>query len=202
MARTACSPMLFRPGQTDVSVGVSDIHLNGGGLTLVPTVFCRRIKLYIGVAGVDGPAVLFYPAIREITDAHRLWTRCHPGSTQDALGALLGTTRAAALETLSNTCTTTELAGRLRTSLATASHHATVLRQAGLITTRRNGNAVLHLITPLGTASAQRWRQPVATAQVTGNGGCHQAGVVSSSIRSTHLTHQKPRRPGATSRSG
>jgi DNA-binding transcriptional ArsR family regulator len=143
---------LFRPGQTDVSVGVSDIHLNGGGLTLVPTVFCRRIKLYIGVAGVDGPAVLFYPALREITDAHRLWTRCHPGSTQDALGALLGTTRAAALETLSNTCTTTELAGRLRTSLATASHHATVLRQAGLITNRRNGNAVLHLITPLGRA--------------------------------------------------
>jgi predicted transcriptional regulator len=56
------------------------------------------------------------------------------------------------LETLSNTCTTTELAGRLRTSLATASHHATVLRQAGLITNRRNGNAVLHLITPLGRA--------------------------------------------------
>ena len=141
---------LFRPGQTDVSVGVSDIHLNGGGLTLVPSVFCRRIKLYVGVAGVDGPVVLFYPALREITDAHRLWSRCHPGSTQNALGALLGTTRAAALEALGDAYTTTELAGRLRISLATASHHATVLRQAGLIMTRRHGSAVLHVITPLG----------------------------------------------------
>jgi len=38
--------------------------------------------------------------------------------------------------------------------------------------------------------------------QVTGNGGCHHQGVVWSSIRSTHLTHQYPRRPGATRRSG
>lgn len=38
--------------------------------------------------------------------------------------------------------------------------------------------------------------------QVSGKGGCHHAGVGSSAIRSTHFTHQKPRRPGATSRSG
>jgi DNA-binding transcriptional ArsR family regulator len=188
---------LFRPARTDVSVGVRDIHLNGGGLTLVPSVFCRRVKLYVSVAGLDGPSVLFYPALPEITDAHRLWTRCHPGSTQDTLGALLGTTRAAALETLSNACTTTELAGRLRISLATASHHATILRQAGLIMTRRHGSAVLHVITPLGTTLLNGGEN-----QVTGSGGCHQAGVESTSIRSTHLTHQKPRLPGATSRSG
>jgi DNA-binding transcriptional ArsR family regulator len=30
-------------------------------------------------------------------------------------------------------------------SPATASHHASVLRQAGLISTRRNGNAVPHV---------------------------------------------------------
>ncbi len=38
--------------------------------------------------------------------------------------------------------------------------------------------------------------------QVSGNGDCHHHGVVLSSMRSTHLTHQKPRRPGATRRSG
>ena len=38
--------------------------------------------------------------------------------------------------------------------------------------------------------------------QVTGNGGCHHGGALDNSIRSTHLTHQNPRRPGATSRAG
>lgn len=35
-----------------------------------------------------------------------------------------------------------------------------------------------------------------------GKGGCHHQGVSESDTRSTHLTHQNPRRPGATSRSG
>src|SRR5262249_26455168 len=37
---------------------------------------------------------------------------------------------------------------------------------------------------------------------VMGNGGCHHHGVRCTSIRSTHLTHQYPRRPGATRRNG
>ena len=41
-----------------------------------------------------------------------------------------------------------------------------------------------------------------AHGQVTGNGGCHHQGVVWSSMRSTHFTHQYPRRPGATRRGG
>jgi DNA-binding transcriptional ArsR family regulator len=35
-------------------------------------------------------------------------------------------------------------------SLAAASEHASVLRDAGLITTHRNGSSVLHVLTPLG----------------------------------------------------
>ncbi len=35
-----------------------------------------------------------------------------------------------------------------------------------------------------------------------GNGGCHHHGWSMTSIRSTHLTHQNPRRPGATNRAG
>jgi DNA-binding transcriptional ArsR family regulator len=35
-------------------------------------------------------------------------------------------------------------------SLAAASQHASVLRDAGLITTHRQGSAVLHVLTPLG----------------------------------------------------
>lgn len=40
-------------------------------------------------------------------------------------------------------------------SLAAASQHASVLRGAGLIATRRQGSAVLHVLTPLGAELLQ-----------------------------------------------
>ncbi|MYW99404.1 helix-turn-helix domain-containing protein [Streptomyces sp. SID8378] len=46
--------------------------------------------------------------------------------------------------------TTTEIARLLRISPASASEHATVLREAGLIQTARHGNRVLHTSTELG----------------------------------------------------
>ena len=68
------------------------------------------------------------------------------------LGDLMGHTRAAVLQALSERRTTGELAQRVGLSLAGASKHAAVLRQAGLITTRRRGSAALHHITELGEA--------------------------------------------------
>ncbi|MGW6836569.1 ArsR/SmtB family transcription factor [Streptomyces sp. NPDC054949] len=47
---------------------------------------------------------------------------------------------------------TGDLARRTGTSPATASHHATVLRAAGLLSTGRDGNGVRHTLTPLGRA--------------------------------------------------
>ena len=67
-----------------------------------------------------------------------------------ALSALVGRNRAAVLGAIAGGCTTTELAGRVGISLASASQHASVLRDAGLITTHRQGSAVLHVLTPLG----------------------------------------------------
>jgi len=43
-----------------------------------------------------------------------------------------------------------ELDARTGISLPAAGQHASVLRNAGLITTRRQGSAVLHVLTPLG----------------------------------------------------
>ena len=63
---------------------------------------------------------------------------------------LLGRTRAAILRALTEPRTTTGLARTLEVSGASASEHARTLRRAGLITTRRTGKAVTHLITPLG----------------------------------------------------
>jgi len=75
-----------------------------------------------------------------------------PGTASRQLVKLLGRTRATALEIIGAGCTTTELAGRLGVSLASASEHAATLRDAGLVHTRRHGSAVLHTLTPLGMA--------------------------------------------------
>jgi DNA-binding transcriptional ArsR family regulator len=82
---------------------------------------------------------------RDRTD---LWDDPRPRGA--ALAALVGRNRAAVLSAIAHGCTTTELAGRVGISLTAASQHASVLRNAGLITTRRQGSAVLHVLTPLG----------------------------------------------------
>ena len=70
-----------------------------------------------------------------------------------AMVSLLGATRAAALVTVVRTpaLTTGHLAAALGVSAAAASRHATVLRDAGLIATIRNGQTVHHTPTRLGT---------------------------------------------------
>jgi len=68
------------------------------------------------------------------------------------LAALLGRTRAKAIRAIAAGCTTTELARALGVAPTTASEHATVLRQARLVSTRRHRSAVLHTLTPLGAA--------------------------------------------------
>ncbi|GHF15388.1 hypothetical protein GCM10014715_83320 [Streptomyces spiralis] len=45
-----------------------------------------------------------------------------------------------------------QFADRVGISLPSASQHTTVLRHAGLLTTTRNGSAVLHTLSPLGEA--------------------------------------------------
>ena len=73
----------------------------------------------------------------------------------EALAALVGRNRAAVLQSIADGCTTTELAHRVGISLAAASQHASVLRGASLIATRRQGGAVLHVLTPLGAELLQ-----------------------------------------------
>lgn len=68
------------------------------------------------------------------------------------LSALLGRTRAAVLEAIADGGNTTAVAERLGVSPASASEHAAVLREAGLITSVRVRNCVQHTLTPLGAA--------------------------------------------------
>ncbi len=125
-------------------------RLDGRGLVLVPSVLCPVGPVPFFPYEGDGPAVLLYPVEADLVTQTRWWTS-HDGSSTWTLAALLGRTRAAALAAIANGCTTTELAGRLDVSMANASQHAKALRGAGLVTSLRDRNRVLHSVTPLGS---------------------------------------------------
>ncbi|MER6502067.1 helix-turn-helix domain-containing protein [Streptomyces sp. NPDC001455] len=128
-----------------------DLHLDGRGLLLCPTVFLpghpgRVVERERGT----GMAALVFAVPATGTRAATPWGR--PDNHGRALSALVGQTRAAALRALTATCTTGQLAARLGVSSAAASQHTAVLRRSGLITTHRVRNSVLHTVTPLGMA--------------------------------------------------
>lgn len=128
-----------------------DVHLGGRGLLLSPSMFLLdRPGLVIGAQRRTGQPALLFSVPPDPVQAAALWD--DPDNSVRALGALVGRTRAAALRALTATCTTSQLAERLGISSAGASQHATVLRETGLITTRRVRNTVLHTVTPLGMA--------------------------------------------------
>jgi DNA-binding transcriptional ArsR family regulator len=139
-------PVLEVPGEPD-----GEVHLNGRGLLLSPSLFLYdRPCVVIDADRADVPATI---AFSLPLNANTVATLCSTAeSNEQALSALVGHTRAAALQALADSCTTSELARRLNISAAGASQHATVLREAGLITTCRNRNTVLHALTPLGVA--------------------------------------------------
>lgn len=115
-------------------------------MRLQPSVFCWQTPTKLHDPQVQ--PVLVYP----VEYVPGLLRRTPLDSRSQPLAALLGTTRAAALEAIADGCTTTELAARCQISLAGASRQAGILREAGLITTRRVGQAVKHDLTPLGRA--------------------------------------------------
>ncbi|MGZ0151678.1 ArsR/SmtB family transcription factor [Kribbella sp. WER1] len=123
-----------------------DLYLDGRGIELQPSAFCWQVPTKL--RDPDLKPILVYP-IQHAPGILRQ-ASMDPAPSSDPLGSLLGSTRAAALEATVAGCTTTELAKRCKISPAAASHQATVLREAGLITTRRSGASVRHEITQLG----------------------------------------------------
>lgn len=133
-----------------------DVHLDGRGLLLIPSYFCWKTPIALADPGL--PPVLVYPLHHRLTapppadDA--------PLHTLQALQALLGTTRTAILRATATSATTGEAARRSGVTATTASHHTAVLRDAGLITSHRHANTVLHTLTPLGAALLKQHAAP------------------------------------------
>lgn len=138
-----------------------DLHLDGRGLLLIPSFFCRRRPICLRDPELS--PVIVYPFERE---ADWRAPTCGDGRLPShaqlaALTSLLGRTRTRALAEIGFGCTTGELARRLRISAAAASEHVTVLRRAGLVSTVRSGRTARHALTVLGADLLhQRHRPP------------------------------------------
>ena len=118
----------------------TDVDLAGRGLQLMPSLWTRP-----GFTARWTQPTVVYPLGRFAWMA--------PTATKnrsDALAAVLGTTRARVLRALADEHTTSGLARVLGISLTSASTHAAVLREAGLVTSRRQGQSVRHTLTSLG----------------------------------------------------
>ena len=121
------------------------VDCRGIGLVLVPSVMSSWGCMVL----TEPPAqpTLFYPA-RGVTAG---WAR-DSAETAEALGALLGPARAEILLAAGSARTTSQVARDAGIAVSTASHHLTILRDAGLVASERDGNRMLHLRTPLGEA--------------------------------------------------
>ncbi|MFI5952996.1 DUF5937 family protein [Cryptosporangium sp. NPDC051539] len=130
------------------STALGDQDLAGRGLLLLPSVFAWPDTIS-GFAPRWQPT-LIYPA----RGMARAWEPA--GRPALALARLLGANRAALLTALHAPASTSALAARHGLALSTVSGHLAVLRDAGLLTSRRVVHEVRYARTPLGDALVER----------------------------------------------
>ncbi|WP_299539806.1 helix-turn-helix domain-containing protein [uncultured Streptomyces sp.] len=122
-----------------------ELALRERPLTLVPAFFCVRAPL--ALVDEELPPVLVHP----LTPPPG-WLERGRGGGDAPVAQLVGASRAELLRMLDRPMTTMEIAAALRLAPSTASRHATVLREAGLLHSQRQGVRVLHHRTRLGRA--------------------------------------------------
>ena len=118
----------------------STSNLGAAGLLLVPCVFTWPALAF--TKDVDQPMLTYGPR-----GVGRVWAGTPDGSPP--LAQLLGRSRAALLAHLDLPVSTTQLTVRLGLTAPAISEHLSVLRRAGLVTSRRSGRSVLYRRTPL-----------------------------------------------------
>ncbi|MGW6459474.1 ArsR/SmtB family transcription factor, partial [Streptomyces sp. NPDC055078] len=174
----------------------ADLFLQGRGLRLVPSYFCREGPITLRDTALS--PVLVYPVQRGLGSLERSTST----AGADTLARLLGRTRAATLSMIAEAENTTgnEIARRLDISPASASEHAAVLRDAGLIRSLRVRNTIRHAVTPLGVELLEGRALsavPGRTAPGYGRTGAEQTGA-----RQTEAGQTGARRTGARQSAG
>jgi DNA-binding transcriptional ArsR family regulator len=120
----------------------------GNDVTIVPSAFCTERLV---VANSDhGHTVVVYPMSSTARSIALADSQAPIFDQSKPLECLLGRTRAAILYILQETHTTSRAAECSAVSVATASRHLTILRDAGLVQSRRRSNEVHHELTALG----------------------------------------------------
>lgn len=119
-----------------------DLHLQGRGLLLIPSYFCWGRPTALADPAL-GP-VLVYPVTTRPFDQAAV--------NGDGLERLLGRTRTFVLTEVARgrTPTTSEVAEAVGIALPSASYQLAVLRDGGLVASRREGQFVRHSVTPMG----------------------------------------------------
>jgi DNA-binding transcriptional ArsR family regulator len=120
---------------------VRQIEVDGRGMRLMPSLFCRGAVTYIDV---DEPPAIVYPA----RGRGAVWEQ-QSGPVDGALAALIGPPRARLLTRLAQPATTSELARQLGVSASAVSQHLRALRDGRLVSRARSGRTVLYLRTEL-----------------------------------------------------
>lgn len=133
----------LRQGLTVRDGDTRTVEVGERGLVLMPSAY-----VWPAVAAIIDPPwqpTIAYPA-RGIAE---LWRA--PVPPPDALGRLIGRTRALVLAGLDRPTSTQTVAAQLGLSPAGTSGHLIALRDAGLVSTTRHGHEVLYRRTALGT---------------------------------------------------
>jgi DNA-binding transcriptional ArsR family regulator len=143
------------------AIAEHDCHLEGRGLAIVPSLFCPAgYPVCRDVTQEAAPLMLYFPAVADPFAARTIWSTGTVGADA-SLVALLGKTRARVLQALGDgACSTTDLAARAGVAISSASEHATVLRRAGLVDSRRDRSTVFHWLTALGVGLLDGDRRP------------------------------------------
>lgn len=143
-------PELRLDGQTVYVDGSFDVRYELGGqhLLLIPSVFSWPSIHFDSGVKPGPPSVIYGPrGVGTVWESNPV-TR----ADGDALGALVGQTRAAILRSTGVPKSTTELARELGCTAPAISAHLATLRRCGMVTSWRSGRSVRYQRTPLATS--------------------------------------------------
>lgn len=133
--------------------GVLRLAVSRRGLTILPTVLTPFCTAWMDDR--EGPFVSVRLLLVPVSVASHILQDV-VAEQPDPLADLLGLTRACVLRACTDAPQTTTSLGRVvGISNSSASEHAAVLRAAGLLTSNRTANRVVHRATPIGVALTQ-----------------------------------------------